>query len=246
MKKILLWILSIALLSSSAFAVSSKTANWYFSSKSQNDRPSLPSVPEELAKGMGKDEKVIFLTFDAGYENGNVEKIVDILKENEVAGAFFVLKHFVEANPELCKKILKNGNLICNHTANHPSVARLSKEGIEKEIRSLEETYEAVTGEKMAPFFRPPEGAYTMEALKTVSELGYRTVFWSLAWADWDNKDQKSPEYAMEKLCSRVHNGTVLLLHPTSETNVKILGDFIRQMKEKGYRFASLEELWEK
>ena len=245
MKKFLIFILCTMLLSTSVFAASAKVENWYFSSKNQNDRPTLPAVPEELAKGIGKDEKVIFLTFDAGYENGNVEKIVDILKEHDVNGAFFVLKHFVEANPELCKKILKNENLICNHTANHPSVARLSKEGIEKELRSLEEAFESVTGEKLSPYFRPPEGAYTREALKVVSDLGYKTVFWSLAWADWDNNNQKSPEYAMEKLCSRVHNGTVLLLHPTSETNVKILGDFITKMKEKGYRFGSLEELWE-
>lgn len=244
MKKILAIILSISLFSISSFAASQKTEHWYFSSKSQNDRPSLPSLPEHLGKGIGKDEKVLFLTFDAGYENGNVEKTVDILQEHGVSGAFFVLKHFVEANGELCKKMLKNNNLICNHTANHPSIASLSKEKIEAELKTLEDVYQSVTGEKLSPYFRPPEGAYTTEALKTVSDLGYKTVFWSLAWADWDNNNQKSPEYAMEKLSTRVHNGAVILLHPTSETNTKILGEFIEKMKAEGYRFGTLEELW--
>lgn len=246
MKKIIAFLLSLTLCSIPSFAAPSKTEAWYFSSKSQNDRPSLPSLPENLGKGIGKDEKVIYLTFDAGYENGNVEKIVNILKEHNVNGAFFVLKHFVEANGELCKKMAENGNLICNHTANHPSIARLSADEIEKEIRSLEETYRNVTGKELSPYFRPPEGAYTKEALETVAALGYKTVFWSLAWADWDNNDQKSPEYAMKKLTTRVHNGAVILLHPTSETNTKILGDFIEDMKTRGYRFGSLEELWEK
>ncbi len=245
MKKIISILLCIALFSISSFAAPSKTENWYFSSKGQNERPTLPSLSEDLGKGIGKDEKVLYLTFDAGYENGNVEKIVDILKEHHVSGAFFVLKHFVEANGPLCKKMLENGNLICNHTSKHPSIARLSAVGIEKELKELEDVYRNTVGEELAPFFRPPEGAYTSEALKTVSDLGYKTVFWSLAWADWDNNNQKSPEYAMEKLTTRVHNGAVILLHPTSETNTKILGSFIEKMKQDGYRFGSLEELWQ-
>ncbi len=244
MKKIIAILLCISLFSISSFAVSPKTENWYFSSKSQNDRPSLPSLPEHLGKGIGKDEKVLYLTFDAGYENGNVEKTVDILKEHGVSGAFFVLKHFVEKNGELCKKMLQNGNLICNHTANHPSIASLSKEKIEEELKLMEEVYRNATGEEISPYFRPPEGAYSTESLQAVSDLGYRTVFWSLAWADWDNNNQKSPEYAMEKLTKRVHNGAVILLHPTSDTNTKILGEFIEKMKAEGYRFGTLEELW--
>ena len=109
----------------------------------------------------------------------------------------------------------------------------------------MEDVYTQVTGDKLDPFFRPPEGAYNEDVLEQVSALGYKTVFWSLAWADWDNNDQKSPEYAMGKLLPRLHNGAVILLHPTSETNTKILGDLIRICKENGYRFGSLEELWE-
>ncbi len=248
MKKIISFFLSISFMIALAipsFAKKDGSENWYFLSKSQNDRPRLPVVDEDLAKGIGKDEKVLYLTFDAGYENGNVEKTVDILKEHEVTGAFFILKHFANENPELCKKMAENKNLVCNHTANHPNITTLSAENLKAEIREMEEAYEKATGLSLAPFFRPPEGGYNQNCLQTIKDCGYRTVFWSLAWADWDNNNQKGAEYAMEKLTSRVHNGAVILLHPTSKTNTEILGDFIEKMKAQGYRFGSLEELWE-
>ena len=245
MKKIIALILSFILLSLSSFATAKSSQNWYFSSKNQNDRPTLPSLPTDLAKGIGKEEKVLYLTFDAGYENGNVKKIVDILKENDVTGTFFVLRHFVEKNSDLTRTIKENKNLVCNHTASHPNVTTLTKEELTKEIRSLEEAYEGVTGAKLDPYFRPPEGAWNEESLRRVESLGYKTVFWSLAWADWDNNNQKTPEYALEKLNTRVHDGAVILLHPTSETNTKILDGFIKSMKEKGYRFATVDELWQ-
>ena len=245
MKKIISVFLSVILLSIPSFAVQSPGKNWYFSSKGQGARPSLPTVDKRFAKGIGKDEKVVYLTFDAGYENGNVEKVVNILKENEVTGAFFILKHFVEANPALCQTMRENGNLVCNHSMSHPNFTTLSPEEMEKEIRGLEKVYTDITGDTLDPFFRPPEGAYNEEVLEKIASFGYHTVFWSLAWADWDNKDQKSPEYAMDKLLPRLHNGAVILLHPTSETNTKILGDLIQKIKQEGYRFGSLEELWE-
>lgn len=243
MKKILSVFLSVILLSISSFAANSLEKHWYFSSKNQNERPSLPSLDKSLGTGIGKDEKVLYLTFDAGYENGNVEKIVDILNDNDVPGAFFVLGHFVKDNPDLLRKMIKNGNLICNHTLSHKNIASLNGDEIKKEITDLEKVYKEVTGEEMSRYFRPPEGAYTDESLKVVADMGYKTVFWSLAWADWDNNNQKSCEYAMDKLLPRVHPGAVILLHPTSETNTLILDDFIKEMKAKGYRFASLEEL---
>ncbi len=245
MKKALSFLFAFILLSVSSFANAAGGQNWYFSSKSQNDRPTLPSVALDSVKGIGPEEKVLYLTFDAGYENGNVEKIVNILKDNEVAGSFFLLRHFVEQNPDLTRAIKENGNLVCNHTATHKNITALSPEAIQSELFSLEEAVMQVTGEKPAPFFRPPEGAWSESALLEVEKLGYKTVFWSLAWADWDNNNQKSPEYAMEKLNSRVHDGAVILLHPTSETNTKILDGFIKAMKDKGYRFETVEALWQ-
>ncbi len=245
MKKIVCFICAVALLSISSFASGKESKNWYFSSRNQNDRPSLPAVDDTVAKGMGKDEKVVYLTFDAGYENGNVKKIVDILKENEVTGAFFVLRHFVEKNPDLIRTIKENGNLICHHTATHPNITALSKEDLKAEILELEQVMTDTLGIMPDPYFRPPEGCYSEESLSYVKEFGYRTVFWSLAWADWDNNNQKSYEYAMDKLTTRVHNGAVILLHPTSETNVKILPDFIAHLKSEGYRFENLNTLWD-
>ncbi len=244
MKKVISILLCVMFLSVSSFAKGNESKSWYFSSKNQNDRPGLPSLSCPDAKGIGNDEKVLYLTFDAGYENGNVKKIVDILKEEEVCGAFFVLRHIVEKHPDLCREIKENGNLVCNHTSTHPAISSLTQGELEKELKDLETVYRENTGFELDRFFRPPEGTWSDRSLEWVSNLGYKTVFWSLAWADWDNNNQKSPEYAMEKLTCRVHNGAVILLHPTSDTNTKILSKFIRSMKEKGYRFGSLEELW--
>lgn len=243
-KRRLLSLLLCSLLLFTQTAQAAQRKNWYFSSKGQNDRPGLPQVDEAVAKGIGPDEKVLYLTFDAGYENGNVAKVAAILAENGVTGAFFVLKHFVEKEPELVIKLRNDGNLICNHTSTHPAICSLSREQLKAELEGVAASYRALTSEDMAPFFRPPEGAYDDASLKTVSELGYKTVFWSLAYADWDNDKQPAPDTALEKLESRVHNGAVILLHPTSATNAAILARFITDMKERGYRFGSLEELW--
>ncbi len=245
MKKIFTIFLSVILFSIPSFAADNQAKNWYFSSKNQNDRPGLPYLDASLGKGIGKDEKVLYLTFDAGYENGNVEKIVDILAEKNVTGAFFILKHFAQANSQLCLKMRKNNNLICNHSLNHSNFSKLTEEEIENELLGMEKVYTEATGDQLDPYFRPPEGAYNEKALEKVSSMGYKTVFWSLAWADWDNNNQKSPAFAMDLLSSRVHNGAVILLHPTSKTNAEILGEFIDKMKAEGYRFGSLEELWE-
>ncbi|MBR2634693.1 MAG: polysaccharide deacetylase family protein [Clostridia bacterium] len=242
MKKTICLIVTIFLFSAFPLA---RAESWYFVSEGKNERPRLPSVQNSSAKGIGQNEKVLYLTFDAGYENGNVKKTVDILKENGVTGAFFVLKHFIEENPDLCREIKDNGNLLCNHTSSHPAITSVSKERLENEIRGLEECCREKTGLELDRFFRPPEGTWSEEALKTVEDMGYKTVFWSLAWADWDNSNQKSAEYALNKLLPRIHDGAVILLHPTSQTNTEILGEIITRMKAEGYRFASLEELWE-
>ncbi len=244
MKKIISFTVAFILLTISSFAQAQTTNNWYFVSKGQNERPGLPSLKTASAKGIGKEEKVLYLTFDAGYENGNVEKTVDILKEENVTGAFFVLKHLVEAHPQLCQKMKENGNLVCNHTSSHPCITKITEDELKFEVENLEAIFREKTGLELDRYFRPPEGAWNEESLGVLEKMGYKTVFWSLAWADWDNNNQKSPEYAMEKLTTRVHDGAVILLHPTSETNTKILAQFISEMKNKGYRFGSLEELW--
>lgn len=189
------------------------------------------------------DDKVVYLTFDAGYENGNVEKILNTLRDTGTPGAFFILSHFAKANPELVQRMAAEGHLVCNHTASHKNLSHAGKEQIAGELSALEAACEEATGVKVAPYFRPPEGSFSKEMLENVKSLGYKTVFWSFAYADWDNGKQPAPDKALKLVLDNVHNGAVLLLHPTSATNAAILGRLIESLKADGYRFGTLEEL---
>ena len=188
-------------------------------------------------------DKVVYFTFDAGYENGNVAKVLDILKEKEVKAAFFVLKHLIEKNGDLILRMQNEGHMVCNHTANHKDLSTTGKERILAEIKELETCYFDLTGREIARFFRPPEGKFSLDMLQTVKDLGYKTVFWSLAYADWDNQRQPAPQKALQCIMDNIHNGAVILLHPTSETNVTVLPTVIDELRAQGYRFGTLEEL---
>ena len=228
--------------------VSAQGYSWYFKPKNDGTRPEL--CPEaDFVKNydvitIGKEEKKIYLTFDAGYENGNVEKILDILGENDVKGTFFVLPALVKNNTRLCKRIKEEGHIAGNHSVHHKNMGKVSDiESFRKETLPLDDFFKEKTGYEMDKYFRPPEGAFTENTLKFAEELGYTTVFWSLAYADWDNNKQMNEERALNLLVSRTHDGCVLLLHPTSETNVKILDRYIKMMKNQGYRFVLVDEL---
>ena len=189
-------------------------------------------------------EKVVYLTFDAGYENGNIERILNTMKEENVTGAFFVLGNLISKNPELIRRMDEEGHLVCNHTVRHKDMTKVNDEAaFAKELSELEEMYKNVTGKELSKYYRPPEGTFDERSLKYASNLGYRTVFWSLAYADWDNNRQPNPEQSKELLLRYMHNGAVILLHPTSATNATILKDFIGTLKAQGYRFGSLDEL---
>lgn len=189
-------------------------------------------------------DKVVYLTFDAGYENGNVERILDVLRDKQVSGAFFILGNLVTSNTELVCRMADEGHLVCNHTNNHPDMTcKTTLDAFREEITSLERIYESVTGKKLSKFFRPPEGKFNRDTLMYASELGYKTVFWSFAYADWDNNAQMSPEVAKKKILDNIHNGAVILLHPTSSTNAAILGEVIDELRTQGYRFGTLDEL---
>lgn len=190
------------------------------------------------------EEKVIYLTFDAGYENGNVEKILNILREENVPGAFFVLENLIVKNPDLIQRMASEGHLVCNHTAKHHDMTKYhTSESFLEELHRLEAVCEETAGVKIAPYYRPPEGRFSEENLKFASEAGYKTIFWSFGYVDWDNERQMSPKDALEKILSGIHNGEVLLLHPTSATNADIMGDLIGELRNRGYRFGTLDEL---
>ena len=199
-----------------------------------------------MDKTLLEQDKVLYLTFDAGYENGNVTKILDILKEEDAHGAFFVLAHTVRSAPELVARMEREGHLVCNHTAKHPDLTKRSETEIRGELEALEQAYFDIAGKKLAPFFRPPEGKYDKRVLSAVCDMGYTTVFWSLAYADWCDEVAPSDEKAESILKKNTHNGAVILLHPTSDINVRILGKMLRYWKNEGYRFGSLSELKQK
>ena len=164
------------------------------------------------------------------------------MKKKDVQGAFFILKHLAKANSDLVKRMASEGHLVCNHTAYHKNLCRASKEEIRAEIEELEQSCREI-GVSVAPYFRPPEGSFSKELLQTVAQMGYHTVFWSFAYADWDNQKQPTPARAMACIMENMHNGAVLLLHPTSATNAEILPQLIDTLREQGYRFGTLDEL---
>lgn len=225
--------------------------NWYCRHKKNGEIPDCPAEMSFISDCGGvymgdPDEKVIYLTFDAGYENGNVARILDTMKEKDITGAFFVLENIVRQNTDLIRRMSKEGHLICNHTAKHKDMSKITDEAAFKaELDSLNEICRD-SGVTCAPFYRPPEGRFSRANLENAQKLGYTTVFWSFAYADWDNGAQPSPNAAKQKLLDGTHNGMILLLHPTSSTNADILGDLIDAWKEMGYRFGSLEELAKK
>ena len=190
-------------------------------------------------------EKVLYLTFDAGYENGCTEKILDVLQAQQVPAAFFLVGNYIEKNADLVRRMVKDGHIVGNHTMHHWDMSKLSdKAAFQKELTDLEALYQQTTGEAMAKFYRPPQGIYSQENLAMAKELGYKTVFWSLAYVDWLNDKQPSKEEAFAKLLPRTHNGAVILLHSTSQTNAEILEELIGKWKEEGYRFETLTELF--
>ena len=192
-----------------------------------------------------RGEKVLYLTFDAGYENGYTETVLDILQKHQVPAAFFLVGNYLEKNEDLVRRMVEEGHTVGNHTMHHPDMRKLSDPAaFQKELEELESLYTAVTGKAMEKYYRPPQGLYSEENLRAAQDLGYKTVFWSLAYADWDNNAQPSTQTALDKLLGRTHNGAVILLHSTSRTNAEVLDELLTRWKEMGYRFAPISELF--
>ena len=192
----------------------------------------------------GPDEKYIYLTFDAGFENGNTANILDVLKKHDVKAAFFLVGHYLEKEPELVERMVEEGHIVGNHTYHHPDMSLVSdKESFARELTSLEELYKEITGQEMPKYYRPPQGKFNEENLRMADELGYKTIFWSLAYVDWYKDKQPTKEHAFSKLIPRIHPGAVVLLHSTSETNEQILDELLTRWKDLGYTFKTLDDL---
>ena len=190
-------------------------------------------------------EKTVYLTFDAGYENGCTEKILDTLKKHNIKAAFFLVGNYMERNPDLVRRMVNEGHIVGNHTMHHYNMEKIADPAaFAEELQELEKLFFDITGKALPKYYRPPQGVYSLENLKNAKELGYKTVFWSLAYVDWNNDAQPTKEEAFSKLLPRIHNGAVILLHSTSKTNAEILDELLTKWKEMGYSFATVDELF--
>ena len=212
-----------------------------------------PRAPEDSATLSRYDaaylgdttRKVLYLTFDAGYENGCTEKILDTLAKHQVKAAFFLVGSYIEKNPDLVRRMVEEGHIVGNHTMHHPDMAAIGdKDKFAAELQGVETLFQSVTGKELPKFYRPPQGVYSQKNLEMAREFGYKTVFWSLAYADWNNDAQPGREQAFSKLLPRTHPGAVVLLHSTSKTNAEILDELLTKWETAGYSFDTIDNLF--
>lgn len=224
------------------------TSDWGLSFQEEGQAPIGNASAEEMKKYNAyyvnpTNENILYLTFDAGYENGNTAPILDALKKHNAPATFFVVGTYVENNPDLVKRMVTEGHIVGNHTYSHPDMSSISsKETFEKELSSVEDAYKKITGEDMTKFYRPPQGKYSEENLQMAKEMEYSTFFWSLAYVDWYQENQPTKEEAFSKLLPRIHPGAIVLLHSTSATNAEILDELLTKWEEMGYSFHALTE----
>ncbi len=223
-------------------------SNWGLSFRSNGQTPVGNESKEELksknAYYVGDENKnVIYITFDAGYENGNMDKILEALKKHNVVATFFVVGNFVDNNRELVKKMADEGHNISNHSYTHPDMSGMNREAFESEMKRLEDAYRDITGKEIVKLYRPPMGKYSDTSLSYASDMGYKTIFWSLAYVDWYQDKQPTKEEAFDKLLSRIHPGAIVLLHSTSSTNAEILDELLTKWEDMGYTFGDLAQI---
>ena len=227
-----------------------ETGSWGLSFRTEGQPPVASAEAAQLkaynAAYIGNTgEKVLYLTFDAGYENGCTEKILDTLKKHNVKAAFFLVGNYIEKNADLVRRMVNEGHIVGNHTMHHPDMSKISDlDSFSRELSSLEQLFLETTGKEMPKFYRPPQGTYSEDNLKMAKKLGYKTVFWSLAYVDWNNDSQPTTQYAFSKLLPRTHNGAVVLLHSTSKTNAEILDELLIKWEAAGYRFDTIDNLF--
>jgi len=227
-----------------------QTLSWYVvrNKEHQKPRPNTEggfALEKYAAYYTGSDEKVIFLTFDEGYENGYTTKILDILKSNQVPAAFFVTEPYIQSHPDLVRRMVDEGHIVGNHSKTHPSMPSVTKDKafFTRELQSTASAFRKITGKTMPLFFRPPKGEFSEKSLSMTQQLGYKTIFWSFAYEDWLIDKQPAPESSLTKILNNTHNGEIMLLHAVSSTNTAILDQAIKDIKKQGYRFGSLTEL---
>lgn len=227
------------------------TLDWFYIPNTKHKTPEVNtdidfkfSDYDAIYNGPKKDsQKTLYLTFDEGYENGYTSKILDILKQNQVKAVFFVTYPYIKENKDLIKRMVSEGHIVGNHSKSHPSMPTKTSnlKSFNDESSDVEKLYKDVTGKDMVKFFRPPMGKYSQKSLAMTKNLGYKTVFWSFAYRDWDTEKQPSHEEASKKIMDNLHDGSILLLHAVSKTSTEILNDFISDARKLGYEFELLK-----
>jgi peptidoglycan-N-acetylmuramic acid deacetylase len=233
---------------SAASASASAGTGWGLKFHEDGQRPDGNSAMEELAAydafyAQDTEEKVIYLTFDCGYENGNTEPILDTLKKHGAPAAFFVVGTYIESEPELVRRMADEGHIVGNHTWHHPDLTQLDVGSLEEELTDVEDAYREATGRDMQKYLRPPQGRYSSDSLQRTKDLGYKTIFWSLTYEDWNQNAQPARENALDILTRRIHPGAIVLLHNTSCTNAAVLDELLARWEEMDYDFRPLTEL---
>lgn len=232
---------------SSTSVLSNKKIGWGIKRNENHEQPDLGSSNIKLLNSYdgiaigNNEDKYVYLTFDEGYEAGYTSKLLDILKENNVKAAFFITGHYLNTQPELVKRMIEEGHTVGNHTVNHKSMPDLNDEKVKEEIMSLHTAIYEKYGYEMK-YIRPPMGEFSERTLSLIKGLGYKTTMWSLAYDDWDENKQGRESYGKDKVISNIHNGVIILLHANSVDNSNILEDCIKEIREMGYEFKTLDE----
>jgi peptidoglycan-N-acetylmuramic acid deacetylase len=233
----------------SAEGYSNKAINWGFQKASEGKPAEAGKQLDDLLEKHGAfykgdpTKKDIYLTFDNGYENGYTSKILDVLKQEKVPAIFFVTGHYLNSEPELVKRMAKEGHIVGNHSWSHPDLTQMSDERLYEELEKVKKKTEELTGNKSMNYLRPPRGVFSERTIALANKQGYTHAFWSLAYVDWITDQQKGAQYAYDNIMKQIHPGAILLLHTVSKDNADALESAVKDLKKQGYTFKSLDEL---
>ncbi len=248
MKKIFLITSLIITLFFASSSLNAQNFSYGIARTTNHERPNPGRYIENILEEtnsiyIGKDTQDVYLTFDCGYENGYTAKILDVLKEKNIKACFFITGHYLTSATSLVKRMSDEGHIVGNHLYNHKNMAKSNNNQIKKEIESLEKKYEELIGTSMDKYIRPPEGNASKESIEYTNSLGYKTVFWSLAYIDWYKDKVNGMEYSYNNVISRIHNGAIILMHTVSPDNASALGSIIDKLIADGYNCCSIDTI---
>lgn len=240
--------LSMCIMMTAYSTVDARGFGWGYKKNSEHKIPEIGRYHEMLNENGAyyadeSGDKVVYLTFDNGYEEGYTDDILDVLKEENVPAAFFVTGHYVDSQPDLVKRMVDEGHIVGNHSYTHPDLTTVTKETMKKELETVQDQVAEISDQKQLTYMRAPRGAFNEQSLKWANDLGYTSIFWSLAFVDWNTDAQKGGDYAFDQIMNQMHPGAIILMHTVSSDNADALSKLIKELKKQGYQFKSLDDL---